>query len=121
VSDGRALYVAHSNVSDDSLNALYKLSLPDYTLTHSFTDNNFLIDPEEEDEEEQYWDVRLGAPAALTVVGPSLYVLDMGGESGDASVSIFSAADLQFQSKFGAAADGYRHGSGVGELSFRKT
>jgi hypothetical protein len=118
VSDGRALYIAHSNVTDNSWNALYKLSLPDYTLTHSFTDNNFLIDPEEEDEEEQYWDVRLGAPAALTAVGPSLYVLDMGGESGDASVSIFSAADLQFQSKFGAAADGYRHGSGDGELSF---
>lgn len=117
LSDGRALYIAHSDWPNAALNALYKLSLPDYTLTHSFTNEPFLIDPEEEDEDKQLWDVRLEAPAALAVVGSSLYVLDRGGESGDASVSIFSAADLQFQSKFGAAADGFRHGSGDGELA----
>lgn len=116
VSDGSALYIAQHNQQGGSLNALYKLSLPELSLVNSFDDNSFLVDPTEEDEEEQVWDIRLGAPSALVVVGPSLYVLDRGGESGDASVSIFSSSDLQFQSKFGAAADGRRHGSGEGEL-----
>ena len=115
-SDGSALYIAHRNEQADSLNALYKLALPECTLVHEFTDNSFLLNPDEDDEDQQQWDIRLGAPAALAVVGSSLYVLDRGGESGDASVSIFSTFDLTYMSKFGAPANGSRHGSGKGEL-----